>query len=631
MSIIQAVIGSIASSGSARPTYTLTAAANNVDEGGSLTFTVNTTNVVDGTTLWWTTSNNFDGTSRMDNPTGSLDIYSNTGSFSITISADNTTAQSQQTYSVFLYYGGPGGYGGTYTGASVDNIAVNDTSQTPAPVPPFSLEFVENQGDYLETAGSSDWNLGDTWTIEFWLNANAASATAQGGIWGLLNQVGWSTTNAIVVALSDNKLVYLSRAWNANDDVRYVEPTPGVWTHVAIANDAGTQKVFYNGSEQARVSGNVGSASYTNGSSPLRIGRLGPANGGTLNGKMALVRISNTAKYSTAFIPTTTYGVEADTKLFLGTDTPLVDSMSHSITNNGVALSNDVPATFAPMSLQFVQAQTDYLDVAASNDWNLGTTWTIEFWSKATKVSTGSDLLTVMCQNYGVGGSIDLIYYNGQLSVANGTSISSEPTPGIWTHVALVSDGANLKVYYNGSSVYTGTVYTLNNATDPIRVGARGPDNFQRFDGLLALIRISNTAKYTGTFTPSNNYGVEADTKLFLGEKVPLIDAKGHITTNHGVTTSTGYPPMSYTLTVLANDFNHGYDTNYGSNQIWVLIADYPDIVTVPNGATIVVSGAHSGTYTAGGVTTISGKRLLASGIVGTVYGSDTLTITWTT
>ena len=219
--------------------------------------------------------------------------------------------------------------GSTYTGTKAKYL------------PSFGLEFVESQNDYVEVAASSDFNLGTTWTIEFWLRANASSLGAGGGIWGLLNQGGWGATNSIVVALSDAKLVFLSVANNSNDDVRYTEPTSGRWTHVAIVNTAGTQKVWYNGSEQTRVSGNVGTASYTNGTDPLRIGRLSPPNGGTLDGKMALVRISNTAKYSATFTPTVTYGVEADTKLFLNSVTPLTDASAsaHTITNNGTAVS----------------------------------------------------------------------------------------------------------------------------------------------------------------------------------------------------------------------------------------------------------------------------------------------------
>jgi hypothetical protein len=206
-----------------------------------------------------------------------------------------------------------------------------------------SLEFVENQGDFLDVAGSSDFNLGTTWTIEFWLKANAASQTAGGGIWGLLNQVGWSTTNNIVVALSDNKLVFLSVAESANADVRYTEPTVGQWTHVAIVNNAGTQRVWYNGVEQTKVSGTFGTADYTNGTADVRIGRLGPQNGGTLNGKMAMVRISSNVRYTEAFTPTTTYGVDGYTRLFLSKVNPTVDSKNHRILNNGVALSSDFP------------------------------------------------------------------------------------------------------------------------------------------------------------------------------------------------------------------------------------------------------------------------------------------------
>ena len=389
------------------PTYTLTPAANNVNEGSSLEFTVGGTDIIDGTYYWTVTNSGDFGTTS-----GSFSITSSSGSFSVTPTADFTT-EGSETFTASIR---SGSITGTVLQTST-SVTINDTS---VPVAPFSLEFVNSENDYVDVAqpsyialgsaashaysgsissgnifkgsypqpqvgwilvgnsgvgpyqvtitgvtdGETTWNLtwaakvatnlymdenfslydpalapfnlSTTWTIEFWLKANAASVTAGGGIWGLLNQGGWSYTDSIVVALSDNKLVFLSVANSANNDVRYVEPTPGVWTHVAISNNAGTQKVFYNGAEQTRVSGNVGTASYTNSVNPLRIGRLGPTNGGTLNGKMALVRISDTAKYATAFTPVTTYGVEADTRLFLGTDTPLIGLSAYEL--NGVSL-----------------------------------------------------------------------------------------------------------------------------------------------------------------------------------------------------------------------------------------------------------------------------------------------------
>jgi hypothetical protein len=436
---------------------------------------------------------------------------------------------------------------------------------------------------------------------------------------------------------------------------------------VAIANDAGTQRVFYNGAEQTRVSGNVGTASYTNSTDPVRIGRLGPSNGGTLNGKMALVRISNTAKYATAFTPVTTYGVEADTKLFLGTDNPLADlstyelngvatvasnsgaiyisksaypnldkqiqvgntvvnadtsasavvtaavytadpdnwgvdfspsmgnvltanfSGSRPITNNGTTLSNDVPGAFAPQSLAF-NGSTNYLDVVSGlSDFNLSTTWTMEFWSKATTPSTSS-IFTVMSQNAD-SNTIDVYYQNGNLEVNNSRVLCAEPTPGVWTHVALISDGEELNVYYNGVSVYTGGAYSVVDSTNSLNIGKRGQITYQYFPGRLALIRISNTAKYTAAFTATVTYGVEADTILFLGKAVPLIDAKGHITSNTGVSTNSSFP-VTYTVRQWLGTYSPGGS----NNSLFVRLSDYPDVGSIPVGANTAI-GAVSVTY----------------------------------
>ena len=146
------------------------------------------------------------------------------------------------------------------------------------------------------------WALGTSWTIEFWIKANDKSTTAQGGIWGLLNQGGWNTVNSINIALSDDKLVVGQGAMNT--DVRYTEPTVGVWTHVAIVNNSGSQTVFYNGAKQTKVEGSYDTANYTNNTDPLYIGRLAPIFGGFFNGEMANVRILNRPLYSPPIVQT---------------------------------------------------------------------------------------------------------------------------------------------------------------------------------------------------------------------------------------------------------------------------------------------------------------------------------------
>lgn len=703
MSIVQTLAGAIVSSGSfIQPPSVYATYGASPTEGFDTAITIEVSNWIGARVYWTIVGKGSPAADPNTDMTGTLSGYWDPGvtTFAAQVVTSvgfvaDTTTEGTEYWGINV---------GSSPGASdyYDSGAWSITDASIA-VPPFSLEFVSSQSDYLELATSTDFNLGSTWTIEFWLKANAKSETAGGGIWGLLNQGGWGAAASIVVALSDNKLVFLSGS-SGNADVRYVEPTPGTWTHVAIVNNTGTQTVWYNGSEQVKVSGTFGTASYTNSTAPLRIGRLSPPNGGTLDGKMALVRVSNTAKYASAFTPVTTYGAEADTKLFFSLDAPLVNNnanllsspsnfstapwfqggstglnidsatelapdgtytayqlsyksqyaltgqyctlipgetytvsvyaksttamaivvndipytgawtftnydllngnvdsfgsegtistsiiaddngfylcsatfivpagkpnaqvnfflggyngadwtgntmtlwrpsltSSPVITNNGVTVSNDVPGAFAPLSSSF-NGSTNYLDVASGlSDFNLGTTWTMEFWSKATTSST-SNLFTVMSQNAN-SNTIDVFYQNGSLTVNNGRTLCAEPTPGAWTHVALVCTSTNLIVYYNGVAVYIGGAYSVSDTANTLNIGKRGQIPYQYFNGKLAMIRISNTDKYTGAFTPTTSYGVETDTILFLGKAVPLIDAKGHITSNSGVTVNTDFP-----------------------------------------------------------------------------------------
>jgi hypothetical protein len=254
-------------------------------------------------------------------------------------------------------------------------------------------------------------------------------------------------TNSVVVALSDNKLVFLSVAANANADVRYVEPTPGQWTHVAIVNNAGTQTVWYNGVEQTKVSGTFGTASYTNGIAPLRIGRLGPANGGTLDGKMAMVRISGSAMYAASFTPTITYGVEeSGTKLFLSSDTPLVDSMSLTVTNNGVTQSTDFPVV--PASITITNVSIDFNTRVATVDFtstvSQAESATIFFeWSGGASfagphtltVNPGSNIYTSPALSLAGSGN-DL---TTEITIASGVNAcTSNIYTGVWSVICLV-------------------------------------------------------------------------------------------------------------------------------------------------------------------------------------------------
>jgi hypothetical protein len=102
--------------------YTLTPAANNINEGSSLTFTVGGSNITNGTYYWTVTNGGDFGTAS-----GSFTITSNSGSFSVTPTADLTT-EGSETFTLSIR---SGSITGTVLQTS-ESITINDTSTLPA-------------------------------------------------------------------------------------------------------------------------------------------------------------------------------------------------------------------------------------------------------------------------------------------------------------------------------------------------------------------------------------------------------------------------------------------------------------------------------------------------------------------
>jgi hypothetical protein len=444
-----------------------------------------------------------------------------------------------------------------------------------------------------------DFNLGSTYTIEFWMKPNAASDAQE----GLVCQDGWfgaigayasyNRENAILVARLGGQLAI--GQCNSYDMIYYTEPASGEWTHVAVVNTAGTTKVYYNGIEQTQLGSSVPhTAAYTNINLPLFIGHLGAGYNGAFNGKLTNIRITNTAIYSANFSPPYTQPtiVGGHTKL-LWTPTQYsitTDGGDHAtaITNNGATADTDYPqpithgsavfdntpknlavlgslsvtattasananlgappytagsyayfaniasgipvgATFTAdgqtCTVEEVSGSGDYIFVGftpritegalqpgdsvtfAFSNLNLSTTWTIEWWQKADLATTSGNLLTILCQGPGNinSGRIDIFCQNGNLYVGNGNSIGAEPTPGVWTHVALVSNSGVLTVYYNGVQQFSSLINYSITSTQDVYIGKRGPSvSGQNFRGKLTNIHIVNTAdKYTAAFIPA--------------------------------------------------------------------------------------------------------------------------------
>lgn len=113
---------------SVAPTYQISPSATTINEGGSVTFTVNTTNVSNGTTLYWTTSGVQTQDFQDSSISGSFSITSNSGQFQRTMTNDATTEGTEY----FTASVRTGSTQGTIVATS-STITVNDTQQTPAP------------------------------------------------------------------------------------------------------------------------------------------------------------------------------------------------------------------------------------------------------------------------------------------------------------------------------------------------------------------------------------------------------------------------------------------------------------------------------------------------------------------
>jgi hypothetical protein len=101
------------------PSYAVSSAASNVNEGNSLTFTVATTSVVNGTVLNWAINTN---AGDFATSTGTVTINSNTGTFTVTPTAD-ATVEGAETFTVSIY---TGSISGTPVATS-SSVTINDT------------------------------------------------------------------------------------------------------------------------------------------------------------------------------------------------------------------------------------------------------------------------------------------------------------------------------------------------------------------------------------------------------------------------------------------------------------------------------------------------------------------------
>jgi len=147
--------------------------------------------------------------------------------------------------------------------------------------------------------------------------------------------------------------------------------------------------------------------------------------------------------------------------------------------------------------------------------------YTIECWIRVTSTSSHSAIFgtrtSTASHNWDLEARSDTSFrwFNGNSELySSSTGAWSLNT---WHHVAAVIEGANLNVYVDGTAVITQT-RTDSNTTggSDFFIGKGGYPTLNKFFGNIDEFRISDTARYTTSFTPDTEPFVNDDNTILL-------------------------------------------------------------------------------------------------------------------
>ena len=318
-----------------------------------------------------------------------------------------------------------------------------------------SIAF-DGTGDYLSIATDTDYGFGTgDFTIEGWFYKTTTATQYLFDTRTTLNEnsVAVQSNGSGSLRLFVNGVFVLTSS-NAH--------TNNAWNHLAISRASGVTRFFINGV--------VSTATYTDATNygttkPLVVGAQ--YNGTTaFAGYIDDFRVSNTARYTATFTPTTTAFVDDfNTKLLVNGNSTIVDDASY-----GTATDFTIEGWIYPTAGSAYQTIFDFRSTAVDQSIFLA-------------INTSNQLY---------------LYVNGVITITTAATVSLST----WTHVALVRRNASTKIYINGTqSGSSWADITDYGTTKPLRIGADYSGAYG-FTGYIDDVKISKgVARYTTTFT----------------------------------------------------------------------------------------------------------------------------------
>jgi|ETNvirnome_2_300_1030623.scaffolds.fasta_scaffold02372_1 hypothetical protein len=202
----------------------------------------------------------------------------------------------------------------------------------------------------------------------------------------------------------------------------------------------------------------------------------------------------------------------------------------------------------------YINANTaDYITIPSTSGYEYFTDtgdWTVEFWARAggsgwqNWVQLFNETEAILIGYYkhaSYGWTLDL--NNSAAPYITGGNSGSSDVSGSWHHIAATRYGNVFTLWYDGASADTNTASTTLSATNgSVTWGKAGSGWTSNPDGYIDELRVSNTARYTGAFTPPTTaFTTDANTKLLLHfDDVGMNDSSNSVSTANATGTLIG-------------------------------------------------------------------------------------------
>ena len=403
-----------------------------------------------------------------------------------------------------------GAQNNTFLDSSTNNFTItrngNTTQGSFSPYGSNWSNSFNGTNSYLTLSSNASMSFGTSnFTIEGWFFTGDKSVSG-GASRTLIGNSGNSYTEQLYISTSG----YLTFGNTGSTFIAgSTDLANSTWHHFAISRSGTSTNQIAMWVDGTRVAQGTNSQNYTSGT--IYIGAFG-ASDGFWNGYISNLRIVNgSAVYdpanSTITVPTTPLTAITNTALLTCQANRFFDASSNAYT---------VTATGTPSVQRFnpfgastaystsVIGGSGYFDGDGDNlsysQQTYSGNFTFECWVYQTG-SSGSYPLVFASNTASVQIMIDyqgtgkLTFYTSSTTIQSASNVFQRNQ---WNHLAYVRSGSTITIYYNGTSVASGS---LSDAIPISFIGGYSSSSYT-LNGYMSDVRITTSALYTTTFTP---------------------------------------------------------------------------------------------------------------------------------